>query len=74
MTLSDLRSYLQAHEQASLSDLALHFKSDPAAVEAAMQTWVRKGKVDVSKPESGCGSSCCKCKSMEMVTIYKWIG
>ena len=41
MTLSDLRAYLQEHEQA---DLAAHFGSDPAAVEAAMQIWVRKGK------------------------------
>lgn len=72
MTLSDLRSYLQEHKQASLADLAMHFHSDPTAVEAAMQTWIKKGKAEMMIAEPECGASCCQCKK-ELVTIYRWL-
>ena len=72
MTLSDLRAYLQEHGQASLGDLAVHFRCDAAVIEAAMQTWVRKGKAEMGTAEPGCGSSCCQCKR-EMVVFYRWL-
>ncbi|MGL4666496.1 MAG: FeoC-like transcriptional regulator [Saezia sp.] len=71
MTLSELRLYLQERQQASLADLVAHFRSDPAAIDAAMQTWVRKGKAEVTTAKPECGSSCCQCK-MATVTIYRW--
>ena len=72
MTLSELRNYLQEKGQASLADLSAHFKSDADAIEAAMQTWIRKGRAEQTSAKPECGSSCCHCKK-ELVTIYRWI-
>lgn len=71
MTPSQLRDYLKEHRQASLADLSIHFASQPDAIKAAMETWIRKGKAQVIMAEPECGKSCCQCKT-ENVTIYRW--
>lgn len=72
MTPSELRTYLKEHRHVTLADLSIHFQSDPQAVKAAMQTWVKKGVVNETLAEAGCSEGCCKCKP-ESITIYKWL-
>ena len=71
MTPSELRNYLKEHQQATLTDLSIHFSSAPDAVKAAMQTWIRKGAAVEITAEPGCSKGCCKCK-VEDITIYRW--
>lgn len=72
MTPSGLKDYLKEKRQASLADLVTHFRSTPQAIQAAMETWLRKGKAKLSTVESNCGKSCCKC-NVESITIYYWL-
>lgn len=72
MILSEIRKYLQQRGQASLSDIALHFDSNPDAVRGMLETWIRKGKVHKHLLNSACGSSCSKCES-DATEIYEWI-
>jgi len=72
MTPSELRHYLQQKKQATLADLALHFDSDPQAVRAAMETWLRKGQAS-EEQGAGCAKGCCKCDPAA-ITLYRWNG
>lgn len=72
MTPSELRTYVKEHRHVTLTDLAIHFQSDPQAIKAAMQTWIKKGVVNATQAEAGCSKGCCKCKT-EDITIYQWL-
>lgn len=72
MTPSELRNYLKEHHQVTLGDLSIHFQSEPEAVKAAMDTWIKKGMVDATTAETGCSKGCCKCRP-EDVTVYRWL-
>ena len=61
MILSDIKNYLQQRGQASLGDIALHFKSDPEAVRGMLDVWIRKGNVIKQSSKSYCGSRCKQC-------------
>ena len=71
MTLSDIKSYLQERRQASLTDLAARFDSDPDAVRAMLEHWQRKGKV--SREAGATCSGCCQCAAGTL-EIYRWNG
>jgi len=73
MILSDIRDYLQQREQATLSDLALHFDTEPQALRQMLDQWVRKGRVERLAVSSSCGSSCNKCNPAA-TEIYRWLG
>lgn len=71
MILSDLRRYLQAHRQATLMDLAVHFDADPAAVRAMLALWISKGRVERLPPPPACGASCTLCDP-GLAEVYRW--
>lgn len=79
MILSQVRSYLKAVEGAGLNELVRELNYDPAVVEQALETWIRKGKVILLTPEGGCsgcscGSSTTSCSTLsDLVRIYRWV-
>lgn len=72
MTPSELKTYVNENRRVTLTDLSTHFQSDPQAVKAAMQIWIKKGLVNESKAQVGCSKGCCQCKP-EDITIYQWL-
>lgn len=72
MILSDIKRYLMERQCATLSDIALHFDSEPDAVRGMLEHWVRKGKVRKSLVTASCGSSCDKCDTAT-TELYEWI-
>lgn len=73
--LLEVRSYLRDRRQASLTDLALHFRSQPDAMRGMLDHWIAKGKVrSLSCAPSSCGKSggCC-CAGVSAPVIYEWI-
>jgi putative ferrous iron transport protein C len=73
MILSDLRSYLQDKQRATLNDLVIHFHIDANALRGMLGKWISKGKVR-QLPLSGaaCGTGCCKCDPL-LTEIYEWV-
>ncbi|HBE92033.1 MAG TPA: sugar metabolism transcriptional regulator [Gammaproteobacteria bacterium] len=71
MILSDVKRYMIERRQATLSDIALHFKASPEAVRGMLDYWIRKGKVSKQMATASCGTSCNRC--VEATTeIYLW--
>lgn len=73
MILSDLKRYLKEREEASLSDMALHFNADPDVVRAMLQVWIAKGRVERCLPNPACGGNCNLCEP-GVGEIYRWAG
>ena len=71
MILSDIRDYLRQRGQASLSDIALHFDSEPDAIRGMLDTWVRKGRVVKLDGGSACGG-CNQCDAAAN-EVYQWV-
>jgi len=71
MILSDIKHYLQARSHANLSDIAIHFDTEPEAIRGMLETWIRKGKVEKDYLNQACGSGCNKCDEA-LVEIYRW--
>lgn len=46
MTLSDIRGFLRERQHASIGEIAGHFGTDPSTMEARIDEWIRKGKVE----------------------------
>ncbi|MDT8853566.1 FeoC-like transcriptional regulator [Paracoccaceae bacterium Fryx2] len=75
--LMAIRSYVQQHGRASLSDIALHVRRDPEAVRGMLAHWVGKGMMQrhVGAPAcakaSGCGGCACDPAQFES---YEWTG
>jgi hypothetical protein len=69
--LSDLRRYLQAHRQATLMDLAVHFDADPEAVRAMLALWISKGRVERVPLPPACGATCTLCDP-GLAEVYRW--
>ena len=72
MILSDIRSYLKERGQASLADIAMHFKAEPDAMRGMLEVWIRKGKVQKQSATASCGSSCQQCEP-SATEIYAWL-
>jgi hypothetical protein len=73
MILADLKRYLQARGEATLSDMALHFSADPEVVRAMLGVWIAKGRVERCSPSPACGASCNLCGT-GVGEVYRWIG
>ena len=71
MILSDIRSYLEQREQATLADIALHFEADTDAVRGMLEIWIRKGRVHRKMATASCGNSCSQCDPAA-TEIYVW--
>ena len=72
MILSDIKRYLQDHQQAALGDLAVHFDTDPEAMRGMLERWIQKGRVAKSALRASCNHGCSKCCSGTAMEIYKW--
>jgi len=71
MILSDIKGYLQAHGQATLKDIALHFDASPEAVRGMLEHWIRKGRVEKQLLNDACQSACTQCDPGD-TEIYLW--
>ncbi len=72
MILSELKRYLEARSQATLADMALHFRSQPDAVREMLSVWERKGRVRRLPAPAGCGGSCTRCDPATS-EVYLWV-
>jgi len=72
MILSEVKQYLSQRGSASLSDIALHFDTNPDALRGMLQKWISKGKVRRQLADASCGSSCNKCDPAT-TEIYEWV-
>jgi putative ferrous iron transport protein C len=73
MILSDIKQYLSQRGSTSLSDISIHFDTDPDAMRGMLEQWIRKGLVTKHVASSACNSSCNKCDT-EATELYQWIG
>jgi hypothetical protein len=73
MILSDVKAYLQARGQATLSDMMIHFDTDADALRPMLAVWLRKGRVERLSASPDCGSNCNLC-APEATEIYRWKG
>jgi hypothetical protein len=71
MILSDIRRYLEQRGQATLTEIALHFDTDPDAVRGMLDVWIRKDKVYKKMATASCGGSCTQCDPAA-TEIYVW--
>jgi hypothetical protein len=69
--LSEIRSYLQRRGQASLSDMMVHFNTDPEALRPMLEVWVKKGQVERFSASPDCGGNCNLC-APEATELYRW--
>ena len=72
MILAELKGYLEARGQATLADMALHFRSQPEAVRDMLAVWERKGRVRRIPAPAGCGGSCTQCDPAA-TEVYLWV-
>ena len=72
MILSEVRDYLKTRSQATLSDIALHFDTDPDALRGMLEVWIKKGKIRKRMATDSCGSSCNSCEPTA-TEIYEWV-
>ncbi|SNX73892.1 FeoC-like transcriptional regulator [Cereibacter ovatus] len=71
--LLEVRSYLRARRQASLSDLAIRFRSQPDAMRGMLDHWIAKGKVRRIACASACGKGCGGCSAASQPEVYEWL-
>lgn len=71
MILSEIKRYMKQRRSANLAEIALHFKSEPSAVQGMLEQWIRKGKMSRRQASEECGS-CCKCNATA-TEIYEWL-
>ena len=73
MILKDIANYIQERKIVSLHELALHFRSDPFAVEAMVQRWVEKKMVERIVMDAGSCGGCTMCPG-DIKIHYRWLG
>ncbi|WP_028583640.1 FeoC-like transcriptional regulator [Desulfogranum mediterraneum] len=73
MDLIQLKQYLKKRRVVALRDLAVHFDTEPSAVEPMVERWVQKGKVKKHAGNLGCTKGCCACDPATIVS-YEWLG
>jgi hypothetical protein len=71
MILSDVKQYMIERRQATLTDIALHFRASPDAVRGMLDYWIRKGKLSRQMATASCGTSCHRCAEAN-TEIYVW--
>ncbi len=72
MILADIKEYLSQRGTASLSDISVHFDTDPDALRGMLNQWIRKGRVSKFLLRESCGDKCSKCDTNN-TEIYQWV-
>ncbi len=73
MILADIKKYLSQRGSVSLSDISVHFDTDPEAMRGMLEQWIRKGRINKRILGASCGSSCNKCDTKD-TEMYQWVG
>lgn len=73
MILSELRSYLETHKRAALTDMAIRFDCHPYALRGMLAKWIAKGRVVKLPAGTPCSSGCYRCNP-QTTEIYEWRG
>ncbi|WP_036261726.1 FeoC-like transcriptional regulator [Methylocapsa aurea] len=70
--LTEIKEYLATHKRVFIREVAMHFDIPPEVARAALDHWVRKGKVSrldiAGQCQAGCGGPC-----SERRDVYQWI-
>ncbi len=72
MMLSEIKHYLRIHQRVTLSELAIHFGTEPEAMRGMLQQWIHKGKVVKFNTANGCSGNCPMCSCSDGLEIYEW--
>jgi len=72
MILSEIKQYLSQRGSTTLTDISLHFDTEPNAMRGMLEQWIRKGKVSKHIASESCSSSCNKC-DIKNSEIYQWV-
>ncbi len=70
MILQQLQAYLRTRPQASLEELARHFKIDADALRGMLAPLIRKGRVRKLSGKQCGGCHSCAPESLE---LYEWV-
>ena len=73
MILSEIKDYLKQQGRASIGDLASRFDSEPDALRAMLEHYIRKGRVQRLGVSQRPCSGCTKCEAAQ-VEVYEWLG
>ena len=69
--LAGIRNYLRQRGQATLADIAHHFRVSPEVARQMLEVWERKGKVYRRAATASCGTSCSQCDPAA-TEIWEW--
>ncbi|GEM_PF-182666 len=69
--LASLRDYLRQRGQATLAEVANHFRIPPEVARQMLEVWLRKGRVRRRWATASCGSGCSQCDPAA-TEIYEW--
>jgi hypothetical protein len=71
---SDVKAYLKQHRRSSLTDMAIHFGVSADTMNALIEPWLAKNKVQRLDGEKSCNKPCSKsggcCGTIS--PIYEW--
>jgi len=66
-----VRDYLRRRGQATLADVAHHFRLSPEVARQMLQVWERKGMVRRRAATAACGTACSQCDPAS-VEVWEW--
>jgi len=73
--LRGLKKYIKECKKVSLRDIALHFDTDPGAIEQMLNVWIGKGiirRVQKEKQNTCHGCARAYCDEASMI-LYEWL-
>ncbi len=70
--LAAVRDYLSQRGQATLAEVAAHFRVSPDVARQMLQVWERKGQARSRKANSACGTSCSQCDPAT-IEVWEWL-
>ncbi|RKF19835.1 ferrous iron transport protein C [Alginatibacterium sediminis] len=71
MILQALKQYIQNNPGCSLHDLSVHFAMSEDASMAMLNSWVKRGKLNIEKTE-GCAVGSCHCDASLSQVYLRW--
>ena len=75
--LSEIESYIESRKSASLRDISIHFRTEPAALEPMLEILLEKGRIRLLPAACSYGScaGCAgACTDRAAMMIYEYCG